>query len=80
MEAFCVRGVVKNGQVLLAKPLDLPEGTVVTVEYEPGDTSESLSGERPYDPEAARRAFLAYALRSDLVEAPDLADKIRSDR
>ncbi len=35
MEAFCVRGVVKNGQVLLAKPLDLPEGTVVTVEYEP---------------------------------------------
>ena len=31
MAVLSVRGVVKSGQVVLASPLDLPDGTVVTV-------------------------------------------------
>lgn len=35
---FWLQGVVKNGQVVLATPLDLPDGTVVTVmNYDPDD-------------------------------------------
>jgi hypothetical protein len=38
MESFWVQGVVKNGQVVLETPLDLPDGTVVTVmDYDPAD-------------------------------------------
>lgn len=38
MERFWVQGVVKNGQVVLDVPLDLPDGTVVTVQdYDPDD-------------------------------------------
>jgi hypothetical protein len=38
MEKFWIQGVVKNGQVVLDKPLDLPDGTVVTVmDYDPDD-------------------------------------------
>ncbi|MBY0514099.1 MAG: hypothetical protein K2P78_09340 [Gemmataceae bacterium] len=35
---FWLQGVVKNGQVVLETPLDLPDGTVVTVmNYDPDD-------------------------------------------
>jgi hypothetical protein len=35
---FAVRGVVRNGQVVLDTPLDVPDGTVVTVkEYDKSD-------------------------------------------
>ena len=38
MERFWIQGVVKGGQVVLEKPLDLPDGTVVTVKtYDPDD-------------------------------------------
>lgn len=38
VELFWVQGVVKNGQVVLDPPLDLPDGTVVTVmKYDPDD-------------------------------------------
>ncbi|MCE9564530.1 MAG: hypothetical protein K8U57_21030 [Planctomycetes bacterium] len=38
MQEFWLQGVVKNGQVVLATPLDLPDGTVVTVmHYDPDD-------------------------------------------
>ena len=38
MERFWLQGVVKNGQVVLEKPLDLPDGTIVTVmDYDPDD-------------------------------------------
>ena len=36
MSQFWLQGVVKNGQVVLTSPLDLPDGTVVTVmDYDP---------------------------------------------
>ena len=38
MERFWIQGVVRGGQVVLEKPLDLPDGTVVTVmDYDPDD-------------------------------------------
>ncbi|HJZ58614.1 MAG TPA: hypothetical protein VKE74_26975 [Gemmataceae bacterium] len=37
-EQFWIQGVVKKGQVVLEKPLDLPDGTLVTVmNYDPDD-------------------------------------------
>jgi hypothetical protein len=38
METIWVQGVVKNGQVVLDTPLNLPDGTVMTVtDYDPDD-------------------------------------------
>lgn len=38
METFWLQGVVKSGQVVLDVPLDVPDGTVVTVmTYDPDD-------------------------------------------
>jgi hypothetical protein len=38
MERFWIQGVVKGGQVVLGQPLDLPDGTIVTVTaYDPDD-------------------------------------------
>jgi hypothetical protein len=38
MESFWILGVVKNGQVVLDTPLDVPDGTTVTVKnYDPDD-------------------------------------------
>ena len=38
MDAFWIQGVVKNGQVVLTEPLELPDGMVVTVrDYDPDD-------------------------------------------
>ena len=38
MDGFWIQGVVKNGQVVLTEPLELPDGMVVTVrDYDPDD-------------------------------------------
>jgi hypothetical protein len=38
MEKFWLQGVVRDGRVVLEQPLDLPDGTVVTVmDYDPDD-------------------------------------------
>ena len=38
MSILWVQGVVKNGQVVLDPPLDLPDGTILTVtRYDPDD-------------------------------------------
>ena len=53
MRRFCVHGVVRGGQVILDIPLDLPDGTVVSVTDSdpddvvtvgPTDTVEQLAG------------------------------------
>lgn len=42
MGILWVQGVVKNGQVVLDAPLDVPDGTVLTVtEYDPDDNPNS---------------------------------------
>ncbi len=41
---FAVRGVVRNGQVVLDIPLDIPDGTYVTISpYQAGDVPELLT-------------------------------------
>lgn len=43
MEKFWLQGVVKDGQVVLEKPLDVPDGTIVTVkDYDPEDVPETI--------------------------------------
>ena len=43
MSRFWLQGVVKNGQVVLSNPLDLPDGTVVTVmDYDADDNPEPV--------------------------------------
>jgi hypothetical protein len=45
MAILWVQGVVRNGQVVLDPPLDLPDGTILTVtRYDPDDDP------RPIDP------------------------------
>jgi hypothetical protein len=60
MQRFCVHGVVRGGQVVLDVPLDLPDGTEVTVtDYDPANVA--TVGPDPDDPsarEAARQFFL----------------------
>jgi hypothetical protein len=78
MEQFWVQGVVKAGQVVLETPLDLPDGTVVTVmDYDPADDPRPIGPTEPYDPEKARRAFFEYIGRPELADDPDWESKLR---
>ena len=61
------RGIVKDGQVVLDEPLDLPDGTVVEV---------TARG----DDEAAKRALLGALNRLDLLNDPDWRAKCEQDR
>ena len=78
MQQFCVRGVVKGGQVVLDTPLDLPDGTEVTVtDYDPADVE--TVGPDPNDPgarEAARQFFLDILKRRNPASGSDGQTKI----
>jgi hypothetical protein len=72
MERFWIQGVVKNGQVVLDKPLDLPDGTVVTVtDYDPDDDPRPQEPAEPWDPAKAQAAIVASFGRPDLTGDPD---------
>jgi hypothetical protein len=43
MDETEIRGVVKNGQVVLNEPLDLPDGTAVFVEVDRSSVGPSLT-------------------------------------
>jgi hypothetical protein len=59
MQRFCVRGVVRGGQVVLEIPLDVPDGTEVTVtDYDPADIE--VVGPDPDDPKAREAALQSY--------------------
>jgi len=78
MEGFWIQGVVKNGQVALATPLDLPDGTIVTVmDYDPADDPRPKVPAEPFDPEKARRALFASIGRPELADDPNWASKLR---
>ena len=56
MQHFHIRGVVRNGQVVPDSPLDLPDGTLVSItEYDPDEVA--TVGPDPDDPKA-REKFL----------------------
>lgn len=81
MERFWLQGVVKNGQVELEKPLDLPDGTVVTVmEYDPDDDPRPVGPAEPHDPMKARRALFASIGRPELADDPDWKTKLEKER
>jgi hypothetical protein len=68
-EQFWIQGVVKNGQVVLEKPLDLPDGTVVTVmNYEPDGDPRSVGPTQPYSLEEALRIMTEFTGPPDLAE------------
>jgi hypothetical protein len=58
MQHFHIRGVIRNGQVVLDSPLDLPDGTLVSItEYDPDEVA--TVGPDPNDPEAMEAARVA---------------------
>lgn len=76
VELFWVQGVVRNGQVVLDPPLNLPDGTVVTVmKYHP-DENPFPQGPAVYDPVAAREALFALVGRPELAHDPDWKAKM----
>jgi hypothetical protein len=62
-----VKGVVRNGQVVLDEPVDLPDGTVVEI------TADTHA-------DADKRAMLAVLNRLDLIDDPDWRAKVEADR
>ena len=64
------RGHVKNGQILLDRPVQLPEGTAVNVEVSPqnGRISRPARRVKPQKFDAIR------------LPGPSLADELVSDR
>jgi len=70
MDLLWVRGVVRNGQVVLDTALGLPDGTVVTVtDYDPADDPRSVEPAGPLPLDAALRVMTAFTGRPDLAEA-----------
>ena len=77
MENFWLQGVVKDGQVVLQPPLDLPDGTVVTVcTYDPDDDPRPIVPPEPFDPVKARAALFASIGRPELATDPDWEAKL----
>jgi hypothetical protein len=77
VELFWVQGVVRDGQVVLDPPLNLPDGTVVTVtKYDPDDNPLPEEPAVPFDPAEARAALFAWAGRPELADDPDWRAKL----
>ena len=76
MSQFWLQGVVKNGQVVLTAPLDLPDGTVVTVtDYDPADAPTRESSVNFTDDEFAElTAFLTG--KRDKSEWPEFEARV----
>jgi hypothetical protein len=76
MEELRVRGVVRNGQVVVETPLNLPDGSfVIVTEYNPADDPDA-PGPPPPTPEARREMMIGLTGRLDLVDDPDWETKI----
>lgn len=76
MEGFWIQGIVKGGQVVLEQPLELPDGTVVTVmDYDPDDDPRPKEPAEPHDPVKARHALFESLGRPELADDPDWRSK-----
>ncbi|MFO0826016.1 MAG: hypothetical protein U0792_23335 [Gemmataceae bacterium] len=68
MSGCWLQGVVKNGQVVLETPLDLPDGTVVTVmDYDPADDPRPRGPTGPFTDDEILRILGDYSGRPDLI-------------
>ena len=69
MNATVVKGVVRNGQVEVAGPMEFPDGTEVTIaEYRPVDSDDG-----PMSPEEITRVLAAMEMIEPLEIPPDVA-------
>ena len=73
MESFWMQGVVKNGQVVLESPLDLPDGTVVTVEFDPQHDATAAK----LTPEFIRQLSGMWADRPEMSDPEAFVRKMR---
>jgi hypothetical protein len=80
MRRFCVHGIVRGGQVILDIPLDLPDGTVVTVTDRDPDDVVTVGPTSPPSPEVVKRMILNLLKRPDLMDDPDWRAKIGAGR
>jgi hypothetical protein len=62
-EPFCVRGVVKDGQVVLSVALPLPDGATVYVATEPPDQISRIGLPGPMPEHEIKKLILALARR-----------------
>lgn len=80
MEQFFVQGVVKNGQVVLDAPLDLPDGFVVYVSDEMPENTEPIPVTRLPTPEQRKQTLLVLARRLDLMNDPEWEEKLKRSK
>jgi hypothetical protein len=76
MRRFCVQGVIRDGQVVLEIPLDLPDGELVIVTDTPPDDVEFIGPTQPPPPELVKKMILGLAKRNDLLDDPDWQTKL----
>ena len=75
MNSIVVKGVVRDGRVELKEPINLPDGTEVTITDSPRDTSAGLADEkRPPTPEEIAATLAAM----DAIEPLELSDEERA--
>src|SRR5688572_25330676 len=80
MEPLPAKGVVRNGQIVLETPLDLPDGTEVTVTAgAPGGNAPAKPNRLPPSEEYKRNLLMALN-RLDLMDDPDWQVKAEPDR
>ena len=80
MDELRVRGVVRNGQVVVETPLNLPDGFfVIVTEYNPADDTDTPDPPPP-TPEACREMMIGLRGRLDLADDPDWETKILMPR
>jgi hypothetical protein len=72
MTRFNVQGVVRDGQVILEAPLDLPDGTAVTVkDYDPEDV-DVIGPDDPQSREVTRQLLLRLQKKTEQSHTTEL--------
>ncbi len=79
MERFWIQGVVKDGQVVLEKPLDLPDGTVVTVmDYDPDDDPRPVGPQIRLTDEEFAELTAFFTKKKDWKDWPEFEARLAS--
>ena len=80
VDELLVWGVVRNGQVALDKPLDLPDGALVWVIDYDAASDPDAPAPLPPSPEKRREMMIGLTGRLDLADDPDWETKILKPR
>jgi hypothetical protein len=81
--AACVlkrRATIQRGQLVLERPVELPEGSVVEITIAEGDEDLDLSDAELEERDAFLAAGLAEVMRGDGVDARELVAHARQRR